>query len=39
MGFCILALIFLLIAEILILIDYNDFEDILGQGRNIPSHD
>ena len=39
MGFCILALIFLLIAEILILKDYNDFEDILGPGRNIPSHD
>ena len=38
-GLCILAFIFLLIDEILILIDYNDFEDSLGPGRNIPSHD
>ena len=33
---CILAFIFLLIAEILILKDYNDIEDILGPGRDIP---
>ena len=38
-GLCILAFILLLIAEILILIDYNDFENELGPGRNIPSHD
>ena len=33
---CILSFIFLLIAEILILKDYNDIEDILGPGRDIP---
>ena len=38
-GLCILAFIFLLIAEILILIDYNDIKDFLGPGRSIPSHD
>ena len=38
-GLCILAFIFLLISEILILIDYNDIEDLLGPGRNISSHD
>ena len=38
-GSCILSFIFLLIAEILILIDFNDFENILGPGRNISSHE
>ena len=35
-GLCILAFIFLLIAEILILKDYNHIENELGPGRNIP---
>ena len=34
-GLCILAFISLLIAEILILIDYNDIEKLYGPGRNI----
>ena len=36
LGLCILAFIFLLIAEILILKDYNHIENKLGPGRNIP---
>ena len=36
---CALAFIFLLIAEILILVDYSDIEEAFGPGRNIPSHD
>ena len=35
----ILAFIFLLVAEILLLYDYVDLEKALGKGRQIPSHD